>query len=312
MNLQTILAITDFSVTTDAVLARAAQLAVEHGAALELMYVPPVGDLACPDATHRLSQYETKLGKRHEISVRTVDQPARCFQSIASAARRVDLVVMGATKEPSPMSFFLGSLEMQILRSAQRPVLVVHQNAGVDQSAYRRLLVAVDFSDASRKLVATTLALHKFAQLELFHAISPANQQKLRHAEASEQSIQAYMQSCGRHAQGRLIALTDSSDARRNRVGSVIGYGDPARQAVVQQQHSGADLVVVGKSPGGVVQDFVFGSVAQRLLRCATTDTMVIPKGFELATRALAVRRLSPPPLVTRRVRAGVPVEHCR
>ena len=49
-DLDSILAITDFSAGTDAVLSRAAQLAAEHGATLNLMYVAPGGDLprCCP------------------------------------------------------------------------------------------------------------------------------------------------------------------------------------------------------------------------------------------------------------------------
>lgn len=301
MNPQSILAITDFSVTTDAVLSRAAQLAAAHGAALELMYAPPLGDRSCPDAACRLAQHASQLGQHYKIRVHPVTQAANCFESIAHAARKVDLVVLGATRGYSLLSFFQGHPEARLLRAARRPVLVVCQEAGAGQPAYRRLLVAVDFSDASRQLVATALAIGISAQVELFHAISAGNERKLRYAEVSEQGIQAYLQQCRRYAQDRMFWLTDSTDARRNRVDSAIGHGDPARQAIVQQQHSGADLVVVGKSPASAVSDFVFGSVAQRVLRHASTDVLVIPHGFEFGTRALAVGRLLQDPPLTRR-----------
>ena len=89
---------------------------------------------------------------------------------------------------------------------------------------------------------------------------------------------------------------------------SAIGYGDPARQVVVQQQHSGSDLVVVGKHPASALSDFVFGSVSQRVLRYVHTDVMVIPHGFEFGTSSVAARRLAQEqPLARRRIRAGAP-----
>lgn len=68
--------------------------------------------------------------------------------------------------------------------------------------------------------------------------------------------------------------LTDPYDARRNRVLSTIGQGDAARQTVVQQQHSGAELIVVGKHPASLLRDMAFGSIAKRVLRYSRTDVL--------------------------------------
>ena len=307
MNPQSILAITDLSDNTDAVLSRAALLAAEHGASLKLMYARPVGDLPCPDAVRRLTHHASQLGQRHRISVHASIRTADCFDDVVSAARNVDLVVTGASNA-SLQSFFFGRLEERLLRVTRRPVLVIRPQAAAAQSAYARFLVAVDFSEASRKLAATAFVLGKSAEVELFHAISTDNDRSVRYAEISEESINAYREEYTRHANDRLFWLTDSSDARRNRVDSAIGYGDPARQVVVQQQHSGSDLVVVGKHPASALSDFVFGSVSQRVLRYAHTDVMVIPHGFEFGTSSVAVRRLSQEqPLARRRIRAGAP-----
>ena len=101
--------------------------------------------------------------------------------------------------------------------------------------------------------------------------------------------------------------LTDSYEARRNRVLSAIGHGDPARQVLVQQQRSGAELVVVGKHPASALSDFVFGSVAQRVLdRVSGSDVLVVPHDSEPASSATAVERLASEPRAVRRLRAGV------
>lgn len=308
MHPESILAITDFSVISDAVFARAAHLAAEHDATLTLVYAAPVGDQACPDAARRLSHHASQLGERYGIKVHAALHAADCLEDVLHAARSADIVVTGASQAGNATSFFCGRPEERILRATRRPVLVVQQKAGERQSAYRRLLVAVDFSDASQNLVANALVLGKSAEIELFHAICTDNERTMRLTEFSEHAIKAYKQAHRRHADDRLFWLTDSTDARRNRVGSAIGYGDPARQAIVQQQHSGADLVVVGKHPASALSDFVFGSVSRRVLQHASTDVLIIPHGFQFGTRALAVRRLKPePPVARRRVRAGAP-----
>ena len=76
-----------------------------------------------------------------------------------------------------------------------------------------------------------------------------------------------------------MLWLSDASSARRNRVMSSIGRGDPARQAAVQQQYSNADLLVVGKRHRNVLMDFLFGSVALRVLRWSTGDVLAVPRG---------------------------------
>ena len=115
------------------------------------------------------------------------------------------------------------------------------------------------------------------AAIELFHAVTPMHEGKLRYADVSSHVIDAYRHACARHARERMLWLSDASIARRNRVVSSIGRGDPARQAAVQQQYSKADLLVVGKRRRSALMDFLFGSVALRVLRWSTGDVLVVP-----------------------------------
>ena len=121
-DLDSILAITDFSASTDAVLSRAAQLAAEHGATLKLMYAAPGGDLPCPDAACRLSHHALQLGQRHEIGIRTVSRTSNTDEDVASAARCADLVVAGVSRERSLLSFLRGQPVDRFLRAARRDV----------------------------------------------------------------------------------------------------------------------------------------------------------------------------------------------
>lgn len=64
------------------------------------------------------------------------------------------------------------------------------------------------------------------------------------------------------------------------------------RQAAVQQEYVGADLVVVGKRRRSAVAEFFCGSVAQRLLSWSSSDVLVVPHDHRSSTRAAAKLRL--------------------
>lgn len=186
---------------------------------------------------------------------------------MAEEARWVDLLVIGQRRERSLRAMFCCQPIERLLRVAPCAILVTRLNGS---QRYRRVVVAVDFSPESRKMVRLAWSLDSEAEVELFRAITPMHEGRLRDADVSEHAIKTYRQESFADARQRMFGLTDSSSARRNRVVSAIGQGDPARQAVVQQQHANAELLVVGKRRSSAVADFFFGSVAQRALRWST------------------------------------------
>src|SRR3989344_2357319 len=243
-----------------------------------------------PDAGVRLSHHALQLRQRHGIHVHAATRIDFTAADVAREAAGADLVVWGTAPLRGLRAWFSAQPAIQMLRACQRPVIVVRNPA--DQP-YQTLMVAVDFSRVSHRLVELAFALHPTARVELFHAISTANEGKLRYAEVSERTIQIYREECRRHAQDRMFTLTDSYDARRNRLSSSIGRGDPARQVVVQQQNTAADLIVVGKHPASRLSDLLFESVAQRVVRDALADVLVVPNDFQPASRGSAVKRLA-------------------
>ncbi|WGT61335.1 universal stress protein [Variovorax paradoxus] len=303
MTPKSILAITDLTARTASALSRAARLAAEHNAALKLVHAAWSGEGPRAEAACHLAHQALQLEQRHGLRVRTASRPMNTLQDLADEAQGADLLVMSAVNEERSLrSFFCGSAAERLMRIAGRPVLVVRQPA---DAPYQRLLIAVDFSQASRMLVEHAFALHPSAQVELFHAISTVNERKLRGADVPEHVVEAYRHECRRHAQDQMLGFADSTEARRNRVSWALGRGDAGRQAVVQQQHSGAELLVVGKHRASALSDFVFGSVAKRVLRMATGDVMVVPHDAAPATRAADIRQPGSVEPMTRRVRAG-------
>lgn len=294
MTPRSILAVTDFSIHGDMALDRAALLSAEHGAVLTLVCLAYPGDTPPADAATRLTHHALQLSQIHRIDARAASRLASAVEDLLPEVNAADLVVWGTAPVRSLGSFFLGQPVEALMRSARRPVLVARRNA---RHSYRSLLVAVDFSEASRALVDVGFSLSKSASVELFHAVSTANEGKLRYAEVSDRAIKTYRDQCRRYAQDRMFWLTDSYDARRNRVQSAIAHGDPARQTLVQQQRNGTELIVVGKHPASTFSDLLFGSVAARILDFSATDdlradVLIVPHDWQPASSTAAVRRL--------------------
>jgi nucleotide-binding universal stress UspA family protein len=288
MNITSILVITDLSTRENIAVQRASQLAAMHRASVKLMYVPAHGQPVLPTAASRLADAARQLEDSLQLRVRTAPVKPHPLKDLPDEARGADLVVLPHRHERSTAAFFRGQPVLRLLRQCNRPVLVVRQAHTVP---YARVLVPVDFSKASEALVKFAAQFDSSAKLELFHAISTLDEAKLRSAEAPEQAVRAYRERCMKYAQDRIVSLTDSFDARRNRVLTTIGRGDAGRQVVIQQEHSGADLVVLGKSRSTVWEDFLRGSVAHYVLSWGSSDVLVVPEACLQATVPLATRR---------------------
>ena len=293
MSLKSILAVTDLSARDDSAVQRACQLAAVHRANLKLLYLPARGQPAQPAAAARLADTARRLEDSLALRVRAAPVQADTgtfrLEDLVAEARGMDLVVLPHRQERSTGAFFRGQPVLRLLRRCCCPVLVARQPRAAEP--YGHVLVAVDFSPASPTLVKLAGSLDPHARLEIFHAIGMQDESKLRSAEAPAAAVRAFRQKCLRHAQQRIVALTDSFDARRNRVLTAIGCGDPGRQTIIQQEHSGADLVVLGKSRSNAWADFFLGSVAHRVLSWGSSDVLVVPQAYLEATAPLALRR---------------------
>jgi len=139
---------------------------------------------------------------------------------------------------------------------------------------FTKILAPTDFSEPSYTALdaAIELADHFDAELHILHVVPPLHvvpvpvnveiplyEMELR--EAAERSMQEVM---GQRVPARLRTFA-----------SVV-WGEPAEEIVAYQQEKGIDLIVIATHGRRGWQRFVFGSVAEKVVRSATCPVLTI------------------------------------
>lgn len=163
---------------------RAVQLANQHGAQLVGVHVIPALDIFEPaipssvDATdlerivrdQSASKLKSMLEKAETPAIITVETgvPHIAIDALA-ASYAADLVIIGAGVSHGVREKIFGSTADRVVRSASCPILVVRNAA---HSAYKRIVVGVDFSQAATAAAEFSFHLAPSAARELLHAVS--------------------------------------------------------------------------------------------------------------------------------------------
>lgn len=288
MNIHSILAVTDFSTQAEHGLDRAAMLAVAHQAKLQVMYLAESSHPGLSDPVARLAQRARQLARRHGIAVTAVSRNSDSLDDVVAQSNSADLIVVDQRRERAFNSLWKGSVVEQLMRRCPCPVLVVKQPP---LQRHRHMLIAIDFTVQSHQLVRYAWDFEGESELELFHA-SDAFDDSNRGSPVMAPRVTTYLKEVHRYAEGRSFTLTDANDTRRNRVNSLNGNDDPARQAIVRQETSNSDLIVVSMKRRSAFADFLFGSVAQRLAQWAPSDVLVVPHDYRASSRLAAKARI--------------------
>jgi len=289
--LERILIATDFSEPAGWAAERGAMLAAAHGARATLLHVI-AGDVY--DRLQRLmgSEAETlqegiargtrealeseaeRLGQRHgqppEVAVLTgtVTHAVRDYMESIDA----DLGVLGASGRGLARQLWLGSTAERVLRRCRRPVLVTKS---APAGAYRRVLVPVDFSAASREALDWAITVAPEAELAVLHAFEVPLEGKLQYAGVDEDTINRYRMQARDEATTELGQLVDGLGARRGRLRRSVHHGYPSRVILEQAMAMECDLVVMGKHGRSAVEDVLLGSVTRHVLSDARCDVLV-------------------------------------
>ena len=283
MRIQTIAALTDFSTQAEQALDRAALIAAQHQAVLWLVYAADEQDPRFVSPQARLEQRARQLARRHSIDV--VAREFDGYNSVAERAMAVasgaDLLVLDRRMERLWNKPWRGAVLAHCLRHSPCPVLVVQQQAptteDVAQSAYARMLVAVDSTERAREVLHFAADLQRSTAVDLFQSRDPgvSGVEEEQEFEVLEQFRDELKRETLETAEQRRLRIKDADDARRNRVDSQNGTRDVTRQIMVQQQRSGADLIVVGATRNHWSDRWSLSTRATRLAMMVSCDVLV-------------------------------------
>lgn len=278
-----ILCATDLTERSTAAWRRAASLARQSGARLTLLHVVEpnqperVARMQANRAYVELLSHAEHASGSEGIAIDIVVRRGNILATIASTANEwnADLIVVGAPRARR-FDSIVGTTAERLVRSAKRAVLVVRRE---DRGTYQNVAVAADLSDASLVMMRTAvhLAALRDAAATVIHAHHLPYDGMMRSAGVEESMIRSYRRSAQEGTKRRLrssIAEAGFSTARAR----VIVRSDPPADAIGSVlENERPELLVIGASRWFLLKRLLIGSVADRLLRAASCDVLVVP-----------------------------------
>lgn len=287
-----IVACADFSVPSEFALTRAAMLAQGEEALLTLVHVLKRGaldrlhDLLAPDSDETLRQGLVdqarseidalcrRLAATYDIEVADRVVVGAVIREIIAAAAACDagLIVLGDRGAGFISELILGSTTERVLSRSRQPILVVKRQPA---EPYRRALIAVDFSEQSRKTIELARELVPDAELVLLHVFDVPFEGKLRYAGVEEDTVRHLRIVAKQTALERMDDLIADVGVGDVRVRRVLHHGLPGSTIVAQARELDCDLVAVGRQGKGLIEEVMIGSVAKHVLGFADSDVLV-------------------------------------
>jgi len=177
------------------------------------------------------------------------------------------LVVVGLGGHGPTARLFGSETALRLARVSQTPVLAIAPNY---RDAPRRILVAMDFSEASIKAARLALELTaKDATIVLAHVVPWE-----RNEYVPEDWFRSHESSVGAELT-RVARWLDES--RTFRIGHRILYGKPAPTLLAYAEELRSDLIVTGSHSRTIIGRALAGQTISKLIRGARCSVLVLP-----------------------------------
>ena len=286
-----ITAATDFSAHARHAAERAALIASERAAVVDLVHVVHLGPLerlrelllaenedltaqVTQAAQARMDGLADMLLTRRGVPACTRIRVGAVLAELIAAFEEVrpSLVVCGDRGERALRQTLLGSTAEKLLSRAPCPVLVVKQPA---RDRYRTVLVSVDFSAASLRAIHHAIEIAPAADLVLLHVFEVPFEGQLRYASVDESRIQHYRDIARADAIERLQVLARQAGLEPQAVRMLVVNGDPFLRIAEMEQEHDSDQRVLGKRAKGAVEAALLGSVSRQVVAQSQGDVLV-------------------------------------
>jgi universal stress protein E len=278
-----ILCATDLTARSKAAWLRAASLARQTGARLTVLHVidseqsERVARMRANRAyVELLSQADRVFGSAAGL-IDVVVRRGSVRDVIARTAHEwdADLIVVAAPKSRR-LDSIVGTTAERLVRTAKRPVLVVRRDV---QDSYGKVAIAADLSSASLPMLRTAIRLAALdrAAATIVHAIHPSYDGTMRSVGLDESTIVRYQHSAQAAARQRLQAIVADAGLPPGRTRVVVRGDSPAAAIRAVLEYERPELLAIGASRWFLLKRLFIGSVADRMLRAAQCDVLVIP-----------------------------------
>lgn len=288
-----ILTATDLSTPGTHAAQRAALLAQQSGARLDVLHVAQQAPMArlqqlvstgalpanldqrlLDSAQARLQELADLLAKEQGVKAGVKTAVGELLPTLQAEAEshQSSLIVLGAHGHSVVRHLLLGSTAERLLNHATRPMLLVRR---APRAAYRKVLIPVDLSPVSMRSIQLARTIAPKAQLCLLHAFDLPFEGSLRYAGIREDEIRHYIDAARAQAEQQLQALATSAGLAAHEAQTLVLYGDPSVRILQQEQELDADLIVMGKHGDNVLERLFVGSVTRHVLGDAQGDVLL-------------------------------------
>ena len=283
---------TDGSASAEYAFAQAVFYAANHGATLHVLSVaygrengepvvipaPGAASAAFLDRLREAAVASVGLDLvQAEVEARSPED------GILAYAERVeaDLIVMATHGRRGFDHLLIGSVAEAVVRRSGCPVLTVRPTAKHTEVRAKRILVPVDFSDASYLALAHAVVLARLhgAGLDLVHIVEPPNPGIAGAGIGWGEDLTQRLDD----ARTALHDLTTEVDGGDASIAIHAFLGPPGLGVIESAEHLDADFIVMGTHGRTGVQRFFLGSVAEKVVQLAPCPVFVVkPFGKDL------------------------------
>ena len=262
---------------------RAVELARSKGTSLTLLHVTSDAlshQVATAHETYATEILADLVARARSEGVANAEQilvRGRDYETIIGQARKdeSDLVIIGTHRPSSLMQDMLGTTADRVLRFGGFPVLLVRQKA---PGAYNSIVVAVDFSPASRRAMELAIRWFPNARIVAVTAygtsrrthLGDESQVREQAAETRRLALKGFLDEIGQ-------SLQQAFDPNITHIVPVVerGWAEDVILRTVEEHKP--DLIIVGTHARGGLEQAVLGSVAEWVLTEAPCDVLAVP-----------------------------------
>jgi len=281
-----ILCATDLLPKSESAIARAGLMSDRLAADLTLLHVvsdqqsPTVQEEKLHDAFARAkTRAEPSMSRTHRMAVVTVrvGDPAGNILDTASQAK-AQLLILGPHHLRPLRDTLDGTILEKALAARSFPVLVVRNEV---KQPYRRVLIAVDFSESSLAALraAESLVLTAEAEAAVVHAERPPYQGMTPFAGVGFDPLASYVGEWKQEMSDSIRGLLKYESANFARYDIQIEQQSAVAGIADATSRYAPDLLVVGIRGGGRLRRMLARSVAKRILHDTSCDVLIVPGG---------------------------------